>query len=211
MNVFLCHSTIDSEFVIQVAKYLRTSMERVFYFEDPNLNSDNFVDRLNQETKTCGAVIVFVGNHWTKWQDLELTAITKRSPQPGTIAVFIAQTPDKQKKFINDHLMVTFDLVVEPGNTGEKEAFDTACKILGKLGIPFRFLDDLPLDPHLFSYEKDIIDFFSKKLRLGDRCLDDFSQAFGGRPRMHPAMPGGTGPGAAGSQSKGGASFSSLE
>ena len=38
MKTFLCHASRDADFVIQVARFLKTSIEKVFYFEDPEQN-----------------------------------------------------------------------------------------------------------------------------------------------------------------------------
>src|SRR5262249_34933659 len=39
--------------------------------------------------------------------------------------------------------------------------------IVKAIPLPWYSADDLPLNPHLFSYEKDIIEFFKERVRTG--------------------------------------------
>jgi 6-phosphofructokinase 1 len=160
MKAFLCYSSPDKEFVLQVAKYLRTSGLRVFYFEDPAMNRGDFVRVLNSELAAADVFIAFVGSKWTEWQEKELNAATKRETQPETHAVFLPQSARVRQILLSGHPLVTFSLVLEVQDTHEKDAIGSAHSILRKLNVPIVTPDDLPLDPHLFSYEKDIIDFF---------------------------------------------------
>lgn len=136
MKAFFCHSTSDTEYVIQVAKHLRVSMEKVFYFEDPEQNRGNFISTLNRELASLHVFVAFVGSCWSEWQEKELGSLAKRQPQPEAHVVFIGQSQEQQKRFIEAHSLVTFNLVLEVTTGDEKESFDTAWQILRRLKVP---------------------------------------------------------------------------
>jgi 6-phosphofructokinase 1 len=66
---------------------------------------------------------------------------------------------------------------LKPPTLDSEGAFKIASEIITKLGLPWHSADDLPLNPHLFSYEKDIIDFFSKKEALGQPVFTEASDS----------------------------------
>lgn len=167
MKAFLCHASQDSEFVIQVARFLKVSMQKVFYFEDPEQNRGDFLDVLRCELANHDVMVIFVGAELTAWQEQEINFIERDPTRKIEIhVVFIGRSQEEIKSF-RDKRIRTSSLEIPIEITDEKTAVDTARKILFKLQVPYRFDDGLPLDPHLFSYEKNIIDFFKEKTRLG--------------------------------------------
>jgi len=174
MRAFLCHASADAEFVIQVARQLKASLDEVFYYEDHELKAmespgDSFVESLQDQINNCELLVVFVGEELTDWQRKEMRVVKKRTVgAPKAHAVFVQRSKQEQDQFLSDHSLVDFDLVVTVGVTGAGAAATVAQQIVTAVGRQWRSADDLPLNPHLFSYEKDIIDFFKEKARLGD-------------------------------------------
>jgi 6-phosphofructokinase 1 len=168
MRAFLCHASTDADFVIQVARFLKVSMEKVFYFQDPEQNRGNFLKVLKGELAALDVMVVFVGECLTPWQEKELEAVEKRLESHIEVhVIFILRSQEEVKKFGSDYSFLNPSLVCHVERTDVEAAASVARKVLRKLHVPHRFDDGLPLNPHLFSYEKHIIDFFRKKVRLG--------------------------------------------
>ena len=170
-KIFLCHTSKDSDFVIQVASHLKTSIEEVFYYEDCDRKRDNFVADMENALANCTSFVVFVGDELTDWQIKEMNSIKKRRDKPKAHVIFIKQPQNIQDKFIKIHNLIDFDPVIPVKMLNpETEANDTAQKILRNLEVPWRGKDDLPLNPHLFF------------LRKGHHCLFQGKGPPGGYP-----------------------------
>ncbi|MBN1567184.1 MAG: 6-phosphofructokinase [Acidobacteria bacterium] len=168
MKAFLCHASSDKQFALQVKRYLLPILGQVFCYEDSEANRENWFDRLQLELDEARVVVVFVGGDFTDWQKRELTAIAKRTKNPPKVmAIFIGSAKEKMQSFLDQHNLLTFDLVIDDDDVAEPSdaaAAECARKIVRKLGLPWRIDDDLP-QPHMFSYEKHIIDFYKRKSR----------------------------------------------
>ena len=166
-RVFLSHTSRDSEFVIQVAQYLKRGME-VFYYEDSQVGRvGNFIDILDEELLKATAIIFFIGEQLGNYQKKEIHGAIQRDP--GLTIFLINMSNVESQVIINSHFLQLppHDVISVGAQPAQNEAFNTAHEIFIKLNIPWVARDGLPWDPHLFSYEKDIINFFKKKVRIG--------------------------------------------
>jgi 6-phosphofructokinase 1 len=169
MKVFLCHSSNDSKFVLEVARYLGPCFDSLFYYEEAQRSDQDFLATINQNLIECRAMVIFVGKDFTEYQELETNTAFKYSIKEEKNKDILK---DKRKFFI-----VLLPKVKEiPDKIGllegypkiklrkvtREEAFRSAMEIAKKFERPPLAAYDLPLDPHLFSYEKDIIKFFVK-------------------------------------------------
>lgn len=170
MKVFLCHATQDAAFVIEVARFLKLCIEEVFFFEDPEQNQGNFIDNIRTQLSTVEVFIVFAGQNLSLWQNREISTVISRVDNPSrNMLVQINKTPEEESAFIREYNLMLFELTCSVKDKTTYNAIKIVRQILNRLQRPRgRFELDLPLDPHLFEYEKDIIQFFRKKLQLGD-------------------------------------------
>ena len=59
MRVFICHSTLDSKFVIQVASLLKPNFEEVFYYETQQRADEGFQVTIDEALRRCDHLLVF--------------------------------------------------------------------------------------------------------------------------------------------------------
>ncbi|MEW6386505.1 MAG: 6-phosphofructokinase [Thermodesulfobacteriota bacterium] len=168
MRAFMCHDSRDGEFVIQVASHLRKSLDHVFFFEDnkKQQDKDNYISVLQEEVRKHPLMVVFVGGELTDWQVMEIQANLQLYKTTARFhVVYIARSPEEKEIFRQTHNLVVPGIEISIDKPTPWAAAETAQKILRKLNVPWRSIDGLPLDPHLFSYEKDIIEFYKKRAR----------------------------------------------
>ena len=167
MKAFLCHSSKNSDFVIKVAQFLKRNFD-VYYYEDYQSARESFWDTIEYELNKSEVVIVFVGKTFTKNQIKE----TKRA-----YAIHEDESVDKKFSFVFCLLDgVDFPQELEVAGCGglnklpqvkakqggPAQAKEAAATIMiDGLKKPFK-CDGLPSNPHIFSYEKDIINHFVK-------------------------------------------------
>ncbi len=163
-SAFLCHSSTDSDFVVDVARYLKRNFERVYYYEDCQTAREGFWDTIDGELKACKAFIVFVSGDPTINQMREVKRAyeihqSSRTREPGF--VFCLLGLDKLPGRLTTVEFVEFaDFPqVRVDKYGPVEAKMVAREVMSFLRKPFK-CDGLPSDPHLFSYEKHIIEHF---------------------------------------------------
>ena len=171
-SAFLCHATQDSEFVIRVGQLLKRNLEDVFYYQEHQRADRSFVQTINQQLDRCGVMVIFVGADFTKWQEEETNAAYnlhvggKKKQFCLVVLPDDAGNPNPLPTALN--LLATFPTVNAPA-TDQAGALDVARDIVTKpLRLSWVSADDLPLEPHLFDYEKHIIQFYTEKDRLGD-------------------------------------------
>lgn len=163
MRIFVCHSNLDSKFVIQVASLLRSSCEDVYIYEDRQQANESFLVTIDEAMKRCDGLLVFVGPTFSDWQRREVAMGVKKQGLK-VCTVFIRQPDGKYPEepmglgAFTSHPQLWLD----PG-INDAAGF-AAWKIMQSFGMPLRPFDGLPFDPNLFSYEKDIIAFFTKML-----------------------------------------------
>lgn len=175
MNAFLCHSSKDSEIVIEVAKYL-TNYLRVFYFEEHQRSNESFVKTIDRELGRYDVFIAFLGEQISKWMELEINTalnITMSSQKKGTPTrdqkhIFVVLLPGQEDvsiNFLGSYPRISMSTAEE----SHMAAYGVAKQIIEKLGLEWFSDDDLPNNPHLFDYEKDITNYYVEKARLERR------------------------------------------
>jgi len=168
MKAFLCHASEDSTFVLEVAKYLKRCLnsDGVFCYEEYQ-RSGSFVTRINEELDACEIMVIFVGvGGLTRWQTDEVNAAIKKhgdGDQRHFFIYFLGH--DNCPSELN--LLNTWPCR-SIAKCDSEDALGIAMEIVERLHIPFLW-DGLPLNPHLFSYERHIIDHFDMVSRLSDR------------------------------------------
>lgn len=173
MRAFLCHCHADSKFALEVTKHLKRCLDGVFCYEEKQRGDKEFINTINEELDKCEVMIILVGNKLTQWQISEANSafnidksgkkrhfflyLLEREDFPSELPLFNAY-PCEHVKECND-----------------EEALLVAADIAKKLKIQL-IVDGLPLNPHLFDYEKDIINHF-KKWNILQSCSFDNKKA----------------------------------
>ena len=198
LKVFLCHSSADSDFVVQVGAYLKRNVEHVFMYEE-HQHTEPFGETLARELGACDVMVVFVGETFGHlgWQKTEISRVVEDlNNKRKAWKVFIVPVPGEARHFLKSSPEVLNLLPMQPvicpderqlaelarpdPQNGRDEANPpglpqpfyaawVARQIVSRLERPWRSVDDLPANPHLFDYEKDIIDFYVGKLGIGDK------------------------------------------
>jgi 6-phosphofructokinase 1 len=164
MKAFLCHAGEDAEFVIEVAKHLKHSLDTVYYYEAHQRSNQSFIQTINEALEDCQVMVVFVGETFTNWQGAEVDAVFEPNPDRHFFTILLKgqdRLPTRLK-MLQRHPRAR----VDQDKPVEEEAYRIARWIVHMLERSWRSDDDLPLNPHLFDYEKDTIEFFINKARL---------------------------------------------
>jgi 6-phosphofructokinase 1 len=168
MRAFLCHSSNDSAFVVEVARHLKRSLDEVFYYEDYQKTDESFVPQMNERIRTSDIIIIFVGLKFSSFQEDEAEMAYRQSKGQNKKHFFICLLPGMNEIPSALQMLGGFPRIdVEMANGAG--ALALAREIIKKMKLPWRSGDGLPLNPHLFSYEKDIIKHFIDKIHLGDK------------------------------------------
>jgi hypothetical protein len=172
MNAFLCHSCEDTAFVLEVASHLRRHLDipfELFTYEDPQQSGVDYVSNLDERLRNATHFIVFAGRKFSRWQTKEVNAWVRLEAgrKRGRKSVVVAisgqlkpqQLPRELSQFVRGDVFLPDTYRIGP----VRRSFKCACDIVLSLGIPWRGADGLPYNPHLFDFEKRVIDFFLLK------------------------------------------------
>jgi 6-phosphofructokinase 1 len=173
MKTFLCHSSKDSKFVIEVAKHLKRNLDKVFYYEEYQRSDQSFIETINQELEECEVMVIFVGSDFSekKYPAKEANTADTLSNDERQKSFFIILLSGQTRVPAAINMLRTYPTISVKGDDLIKEAYRIAKKIVTGLGRPWLSADGLPHNPHLFSYEKDIIDYFIRKNSLGEKAF----------------------------------------
>lgn len=162
-RVFLSYNFSDKQFVMQVYYYLLKQKNLTPYFYEKYEHSDIWSEEVGRQLTRCHAFVLFLGKELGKMQQKEALTTVELENLKKLIMV---RMPDKQKPESLALFQPTDSIFIDAMDS--KNALDCARKIALSIVSSFNF-DDLPWNPHLFSYEKDIINFFVEKIRLEEK------------------------------------------
>jgi 6-phosphofructokinase 1 len=173
LKAFASHSSHDSEYVLQVSAFLKRHMT-VFAYEE-HQRAGSFQRQIDSEMEAADAFVVFVGrtvesSHFLL-EEIETARAWRKSRKTSLQfipVVLNAEAADtgtaRSLASLNAIVAYTYGERIPPAACAKK--------IVERLVWESRPLvwnaqDDLPTNPHLFSYEKDIIHFFTAVLERG--------------------------------------------
>ncbi|MEQ1860684.1 MAG: 6-phosphofructokinase [Chthoniobacteraceae bacterium] len=168
-TAFLSHSSGDSEFVVQVAGYLTRCFGRIYCYEEWQ-RAGNVVAKMQEECVESTFLIFFIGSATSvsNWQREEVNAAQKLGKK-----FVVVQLPDGDGNrcevpgwgiFTGN---VNAIRVAEKSTEAARKAAEEICR---RCNLTWQGADGLPAEPNLFSYEKQIIDFY---VRLRSGKIDD--------------------------------------
>lgn len=191
-RVFICHSTHDKDFVLKVSGLLKTSFIEVFYYEEAQRADEGFTTTIDRAQKRCDYMIIFVGDTFSEkeWQKDEIAFALNLNPRPKCCVVDLRSErgilPDGCGGLVARPILAN----ITDAYTG---ALHTALDTTKAFNLEFKGIDGLPSDTSLFSYEKDIIKFYSEQLRYSGDNKDIEHKVrkklLGGCPPQWPTVP----------------------
>lgn len=171
LKAFICHTSADSKFVVEVAKYLERNLDGIFYYEEYQRCNESYVTTMNQALNDCNVMIIFIGKTLSSYQKDEFsTAYRLHQKNPRNFFLVLLDGQDDLPPELN--IVSTYPQIKVP-QLSSAEAYEVAKLIINDyLKRPWHSDEDLPLNPHLFDYEKDVIEYFIKKEKLEKEISD---------------------------------------
>ncbi len=157
MKAFLCHSSYDSAFVIEVAKYLKPNLEGIYYYEDYQRSDESFVATIGRELDECEGIVVFLGSsrsacqidEASRFYSQHLAQVRKTGEGKHFVLVYLdGRSKDDLPKELN--LIGDFPHLTAENKTSEG-ARRIATAIVHAFGKTPVSDDDLPDSPYLLA------------------------------------------------------------
>lgn len=172
MKVFVCHASEDSGRVLPVVHELRRhfSENEVFSYEDGQRANQGFVATILAKATESDVFLCFLGRELKHWQKEEIQTALIADEENGKH--FVTVLIRGQNKPPSDSMLLTRPFLPDRYSSqndgfGFSECAVDILRILQRtiaLPRPLTFRG-LPVNPHLFSYEKDIIAFYERRSR----------------------------------------------
>jgi 6-phosphofructokinase 1 len=181
-RAFICHSSQDSKFIIEVCRFLRRNLDDIFYYEDYQRKVENakigFEENLNKKIVDFEIFIAFIGKNLTDWQKDEISILhhfqnNKSNKEKKSVIVVLLGIDDLPSEI--GFLVRYENIPVKFGTNNDTGAYNLAKDIINGLGLLWKSRDGLPPISNYFKYEKDIIkDYidllgYKDKLYAGDK------------------------------------------
>lgn len=159
-KAFLCHSSRDARFTLGLAAYLQRNLDTVFFYEEHQKADRPFLATINLAISECDVFVTVIGEEVSLWQVQEaLSAFKLGTNKLSFFTIRLRDSLGEPCAIPDELLHLQPYYVLTPEGSDAASIRSMAAQIVTRLGHPWR-ADDLPLHPHLFSYEKDIIAFF---------------------------------------------------
>lgn len=175
LKAFACHTSGDSEYVREVSAFLKRQFP-VFLYEYFQGADQAFTATINEHLSASNVFLVFAGKTFDASQYCkdEVNIVLARPANRPQIVPVILHNDVLSTPYFEGGQLGPYDRVdAHTGENGLIKASACAREIISKLhdshGVPvtWQAADDLPFNPHLFSYEKDIIRFYRRMMELG--------------------------------------------
>jgi len=159
---FICHSNRDAQFALGLAAYLKRHLDEVFCYEEEQRADSQFLSTINERIASSSVFVTIIGEQVRDWQRDEACMAYQQRKAGRSFFTVTLRGSDGLPYVIPESLLHLRGLkVIVPETSGQTAIRRVAFQIINDLQLAWRS-DELPLDPHLFSYEKDIIAFFVK-------------------------------------------------
>ncbi len=166
-SVYVCHSSRDLDFVFKVAGYLKRGFKQVYCYHPNELTRKGSLNTREGIIQECSVFLLLLSEKLTSYQIAEIRYAYEMY-KTGKHCQFIFCLLSQQDLLAQFETAGLGDLIKSPIiESRGREAEEVATCIMQVLNIPFVF-DGLPLNPNMFSYEKDILRHFAKIKQLGN-------------------------------------------
>jgi 6-phosphofructokinase 1 len=180
MATFFSYSSADAEFVHLVRVFAQPSLGEIFAFQQSQDGTTSIFDQMAGKLASSDYFVIFVGEQCGKYQKFEVERIFELINEKDALRkalVVVMEPKDRALQLFNGEMAPASSWsrieARQKSTNVEEDAESVAKQIADKWGLNWKPFDGLPQAPHLFSYEKDIIDFFHKvKLLFPDGRID---------------------------------------
>lgn len=177
VKVFFSYSFIDKDIVSLFYSFLSRYTNLNIFFFDKAMHGESWEEEVFDAIESCDYFVFFMGGFYGDTQKNELRYYGEKR-RNGFGKYIKIELPGVEKKLYRNVLpgeLGTISVSLDGNNRGD---YNGAIKELVEnyLGIRLVFGDDLPINPHLFDYEKTIIDFFMRKSKIYSKGLDEVSR-----------------------------------
>lgn len=182
-RAFICHSSQDSKFVIEVCRFLKQSLDDIYYYEDYQRKeaSNSYIEQIIKSIIDYEIFIAFVGKNITDWLKGEIHQLiqyqldSSNEIKKKVISVLVdigRQEMPSEIGFLKNYEIIS----TGKGIDKDTNAFNIANEIVRRLGLKWKSRDGLPPISNYFQYEKDIIkDYINLKV-FGDKLYSGDSE-----------------------------------
>ncbi len=204
MTTFFSYTQSDSDLVRRVQRAAKDSLGEIFVYEEAPSYHTHFLNKINGPLRSARTLVVFIGEELGEWQSRheipqfwQLMIDHQESEQGGVprriIYVVLCSTARLRDHFNGS--LAGFDgpnrifadaKDVQPNGVRpedhdeqtflDKRALFIAKALVKEMKMPWRFVDGLPANPHLFDYEKVIIDHFAAAKRLFPKGIKNLAE-----------------------------------
>ena len=94
MKAFLCHSSKDSGFTIELASHIRRCLDDVFYYEEYQAGNTSFQTTISVAIADCEVMIIVLGRTLSPWQVAEAQAAHNLHMGGMVRSFFLVQLPE---------------------------------------------------------------------------------------------------------------------
>jgi 6-phosphofructokinase 1 len=194
METFFSYTQVMSELVQRVRRAALSSLGEIFIYEGEPSNDAHFLSHINGPLMRSQTLVVFIGDELGDWQSrheipqfwtLANNEPSEKGNMPCRILYAVLCSPERLKEHLIKGKLAGYDgcnrvfasspdilkelnKLDDSGKQAllDKEAMFLAKALVKEMRQPWRFIDGLPANPHLFDYEKTIIDHFADARRL---------------------------------------------
>ncbi len=174
MATFFSYTERDKDLVHRVKRLTLTTLPRVVALWEDGLSHDDFLEQIHKEIPASENLVFFVGETLGRYQvndelatfwRLKMEAIADVSRR--VVFVCLCARDREDSLFRNELAAYGGCPRLRSPRVADDDAnaLGIAKDLARALHVPWRYVDGLPADPHLFNYEKDIIQHYQDTLR----------------------------------------------
>jgi 6-phosphofructokinase len=169
-SLFFSYNFKDKDIVSQFYTLLKSYTDIDIYFFDKALHKNGWVDEIKTRIKSCNYFLIFMGEKLGETQqgEIDYFKTIKEEERPQCIKIQLEDYNSEEFSFRATGNIISWE-AKNNITTGVYESVKTL--VNNYLHLTFDFGDDLPLNPHLFDYEKRIIDFYIRKEALSQQRI----------------------------------------
>jgi 6-phosphofructokinase 1 len=193
MSTFFSYHGNDAPVVHNAKRMLTDSMPDIVALWEDHLTNQSFVAKMQSEVPKARNFVFFAGAEFGKYQMDELKTFYQLLNHQGNhnqanaghprrlvmVCLFDKGCEERAEYFGGDlALWGEYPRVYCPGKpeAGAK-ALAIAQELAEALMVQWRYVDGLPSDPHMFDYEKDIIQYFQDAHRIFPQGMENVKDA----------------------------------
>lgn len=175
-KLFFCYNFSDKDIVLEFYLIISKYPDCEIYFFDNMIHERSWEEDIKKAIQECDYFLLFMGKEYgnTQKKEVELFEGFPENNRGNQAFIKIELVDYNAGQFIFLPTQVMGTIQLKPNDQGIPDIFSCSRDLMKHyLNLKFNFCDNLPSNPHLFDYEKTIIDFYISKEQLYNRKRDD--------------------------------------